>query len=247
MGKNNLTNSLVSIIMPAFNAAKFIHYSIEGVLNQSYKNIELIICDDFSTDNTREVVSQYAAKDQRIRLILNDENIGIAGARNNCISAASGEIIAFCDADDVWRSDKLDLQITKIFEGNYSIVSSNCDLIDELGSIVGSRIYPEIITPRMLRFRNFIVNSSAIYRRSAHDFPFCKIKHEDYLFWLNLSRNKSIFCYQEPLVAYRVHADNFTHNKFKSFCWQYFVWRKRGESALVIPLLFLFNLLSRLR
>lgn len=233
--------------MPAFNASKFISLSIQGVLDQSYGSFELIICDDCSDDDTREVVARYASIDHRIRLMVNDENIGIAGARNKCISGAKGDIVAFCDADDVWREDKLELQVTKLYAGNYSIVSSNCQLIDESGGSLGYRTYPEIVTPKMLRFRNFVINSSAIYRRQVEDRPFSGIKHEDYLFWLELAETTSVFCCQEPLVAYRIHADNFTRNKFKSFFWQYVVWRRRGESLLIIPVLFFLNLISRIR
>lgn len=237
--------NLVSIIMPAYNASKFISLSIQSVLDQSYDKFELIICDDCSNDDTRDVVTQYARVDGRIKLIVNDENIGIAGTRNRCISHASGDIIAFCDADDTWREDKLELQVTKLCAGNYSIVSSNCNLIDEFGGHLGSRVCPEIITPKIMRFRNFIINSSAIYRRQAHDLPFYHVKHEDYLFWLHISNNTSTYCCQDPLVDYRIHGNNFTRNKFKSFFWQYFVWRRRGESLLMIPVLFFLNLLSR--
>ena len=239
-----MKKQLVSVIMPAFNASAFISDSIDSILKQSYKNLELIICDDCSSDETLDLASQFSKYDNRINLISNSTTLGIAQSRNRCISIAKGEIIAFCDSDDVWQNDKLELQVKKLLSEDYSVISSNCYIIDASGKKIGKRIYPKIITKKMMRFRNFIINSSAIFKKEDIDIIFEEIKHEDYLYWLNIVK-KNVYCFQQPLINYRVHESNFTNNKIKSLIWHYYVWRKKGESLFIIPILFFLNLISR--
>ena len=102
-------NDLVSIIMPSYNTGKYIKKSIESIQNQNYKNWELIIIDDCSTDNTDEVVK--AINDKRIKYIKNDKNYGAAVSRNKALKEAKGRWIAFLDSDDLWVPEKLQKQI----------------------------------------------------------------------------------------------------------------------------------------
>lgn len=102
---------LVSIIMPSYNST-YISESIDSILAQSYENWELLITDDCSTDNTRDIVAEYAAKDPRIKLFKLKQNYGAGVARNNSIEQARGRFIAFCDSDDMWLPEKLEKQIS---------------------------------------------------------------------------------------------------------------------------------------
>lgn len=104
-------NDLVSIIMPSYNTAKYISAAIESILNQTYENWELIIVDDCSTDNTDEILTEYAKKDSRIRYYKNEKNSGAAVARNRALRQAKGKWVAFLDSDDLWEKDKLEKQI----------------------------------------------------------------------------------------------------------------------------------------
>ena len=103
---------LVSIIMPAYNCVDYIAESIRSVQNQSYRNWELIVADDNSTDGTVDTVRSMAADDNRIHLLETDINLGPAAARNRAINAAQGDYIAFLDSDDIWYPDKLSRQIS---------------------------------------------------------------------------------------------------------------------------------------
>ena len=105
-------NELVSIIMPSYNTAKFISKTIESVLEQTYKNWELLIVDDCSTDNTDEIVSKY--DDDRIIYLKNKKNSGAAVSRNKALKNAKGKWIAFLDSDDLWYPTKLEEQIKYI-------------------------------------------------------------------------------------------------------------------------------------
>jgi len=97
---------LVSIMMPAYNAGKYIRRAIESVLVQTYENWELIIVDDCSTDNTYEIAASY--KDRRIRIFRNDVNIGPGPSRNEAIKNSRGEWLAYLDADDIWLPERLE-------------------------------------------------------------------------------------------------------------------------------------------
>lgn len=125
-------NELVSIIMPSYNTAKFISKTIESVLEQTYKNWELLIVDDCSTDNTDEIVSKY--DDDRIIYLKNKKNSGAAVSRNKALKNAKGKWIAFLDSDDLWYPTKLEEQIKYMKKNKYSfsweheIISSASDL-----------------------------------------------------------------------------------------------------------------------
>ena len=102
---------MVSIITPSHNASKFISECINSVLLQTYKDWEMIIVDDLSDDNSVEIIKSFSEKDSRIKLIELDKNGGPAKARNRAIKESKGDFIAFLDADDLWREDKLEKQL----------------------------------------------------------------------------------------------------------------------------------------
>ena len=104
---------LVSIIMPSYNSSKYIAKTIDSIINQSYTNWELLITDDCSTDNTCEIIKEYTAYNQRIKLFTFLENKGAGVARNKSIKEAKGRYIAFCDSDDRWKPEKLEVNPEK--------------------------------------------------------------------------------------------------------------------------------------
>lgn len=106
-----MKKSLVSIIMGAYNCEKTIRNCIESVLNQSYLDWELIICDDASTDNTYAILAEYANMDNRIRILKNNENMRLAASLNRCLKEARGKYVARVDADDEYTYDKLEKQV----------------------------------------------------------------------------------------------------------------------------------------
>ena len=106
-----MEQSLVSIIMPAYNSARFIGRSIEAIISQTYPDWELLITDDCSVDDTVSRVTRYCEADNRVKLFVLQENSGPGVARNNSIANARGRFIAFCDSDDIWLPEKLERQI----------------------------------------------------------------------------------------------------------------------------------------
>lgn len=108
---------LVSIIMPSYNTAQYIKNSIDSILAQTYKNWELLIVDDCSTDNTDEIVARF--NDSRITYVKNEKNSGAAISRNRALKMAKGKWIAFLDSDDLWTPDKLEKQLAFMVANNY--------------------------------------------------------------------------------------------------------------------------------
>ena len=123
---------LVSVIIPAYNIEKYVAETIESVLNQTYKNWEIVITDDCSTDRTIDVIEKYASRDARIHLWKLDKNSGAAAARNNSIKQARGRYIAFLDGDDWWYPTKLEKQIQFMEENGYEFTFTDFEYADSM-------------------------------------------------------------------------------------------------------------------
>ncbi len=128
---------VVSIIIPAYNASRFIAETINSVLDQTVKNIELIIVDDGSADGQNEIIEKIISDDKRARLV-SQRNSGVSVARNKGIELSHGQYLAFLDADDVWLPDNLAMKIEKFALHDYGLVHSNGEVIDENGILSGT-------------------------------------------------------------------------------------------------------------
>ena len=122
---------LVSIITPVYNGEKNINYTIDSVLNQTLDDFEMIIVDDISTDDTKQVVKEYAKKDKRVKFYTLPKKGGASAARNFAIKKAKGRYIAFLDGDDLWQCDKLEKQIRFMKENDIAFSYTDYEYIDE--------------------------------------------------------------------------------------------------------------------
>lgn len=139
-----MNSPLVSVLMPAYNAEKYIGEAIESILNQSYKNLELIIIDDCSIDNTWNVIQEYSKKDKRIQLVKNRNNLKLSKTLNKGINLARGIFIARMDADDVSLPKRLELQVNYLLKNTeVGIVGGVMEITDINGCITGKREYPK--------------------------------------------------------------------------------------------------------
>jgi teichuronic acid biosynthesis glycosyltransferase TuaG len=219
----NIKDNLVSVIMPAYNAGKFIAESIACVQNQTFSNWELVIVDDGSTDNTAEVVKSFLT-DTRIRYIY-QENAKAGKARNNAIRSSTGTFLAFLDADDIWPADKLEKQmalfanpkIDLIFTNGYSFSSTINEPVDNMNTIVGD-INMENSLPLFLE-RNQIPNLSVVVKKSAVEAVGLLSEApeiiEDYHLWLKLMlAGYQFYGMKEKLFYYRIHAAQTTANDY---------------------------------
>lgn len=209
-----MENSLVSIIMPSYNTAKYISESINSVIEQTYKNWELIIVDDCSTDNTDEVVAQY--DDPRIIYLKNEKNSGAAVSRNKALRAAKGEWIAFLDSDDLWEPTKLEKQLKFMIDNDYKFSCTGRDEIDEnsnsLGRITTS---PKHITSFGMYLYCWVGCLAVMYHSPTVGLiQIADIKkNNDYAMWLKVIKKCDCYCFDEVLAHYRVREKSISHDK----------------------------------
>ena len=208
---------LVSVIMPTFNASKYLAGSIESILSQTYTNLELLITDDCSTDDTRNILKEFSERDKRVKVKYLKENSGPGVARNRSIERAKGRYIAFCDCDDRWMPDKLERQIAHMRKHDCALCSSSYLICDENDKITGVNISPSHVTLGMLKRDNKIGCLTAIYdiKRLGHKFYMPAIrKRQDWALFLNILKECQIcFCVKEPLAYYRQRDNSVSSNK----------------------------------
>ena len=204
---------LISVIIPTYNRAHLIKRSAESVLNQTYKNIELIIVDDGSTDNTKEVIDSI--KDERI-VYIKQENQGCCAARNKGIDVAKGKYIAFQDSDDVWLSDKLEKQIKKAIETNADVVF--CKLVVQ-GNLrkkffPTSKIFKEGFVPKDILPFNIGAQTLLIKAKVLKQYKFNTqlLTFEDFELLIRIQKRHSIYCIDEGLANYFIQQDSLTNN-----------------------------------
>ena len=156
---------LVSIITPTFNSEKYISETIKSIQAQSYRNWELLITDDCSTDNTVEIIQKIIRADHRIKLLTLKQNSGAGIARNQSIKIAGGKFIAFCDSDDQWLPEKLAAQISFMLKNDLMFTYSSYYTVDVSGNRKGMIKAPSELTYSMLLRNNYVGCLTAIYNK----------------------------------------------------------------------------------
>ena len=213
-------NSLVSIITPSYNSAKFIKQCIESVIAQTYTNWEMLIVDDFSRDDSCLVIKELAKKERRIKCFLLDENIGAAKARNVAIRKAKGKYIAFLDSDDLWEPQKLEKQIYFMNQNDISFSFTNYQSISEDGSYV----IDIIEVPMKMAYHDYLKNTIIgcltviIDREKTGNFEMKNIRssHDMALWLLIMRRGFDAYGLDENLARYRIVSTSNTANKWRA-------------------------------
>lgn len=209
-----------SIITPVYNCEKTLYQTLDSILSQTFEDYELVLVNDFSSDDTINIINDYKKKFKQITIINNIKNIGVAESRNIGIKNAAGIYIAFLDGDDIWMPDKLEKQKSLIENTNCDICCTSYDFIDENSQkIKNTYVVPEYIDYEILLKQNYIGCSTAVVKRELLlKNPMDKnYQHEDYALWLKLSRNGAkIIGIKEPLVKYRILNSSRSYNKSKA-------------------------------
>lgn len=225
-----MVDGLVSIITPMYNAQDFVEQAITSVLEQTYKNWEMIIIDDASTDECVEIVRKYAEVDSRIRLIQNLTNAGVAETRNVGIKNARGRYIAFLDCDDIWMDDKIEKQLSAMNRTGTSFCYGMCEVIDYSGkSVKGIRSVPKYIDYKKLLKGNAIPCLTVLVDRNVVDvIEMPDIEHEDYACWLTIFSKYDIVAYgvQSVLARYRIGQKTVSSNKLRAALWTWNIYSK---------------------
>lgn len=221
---------LISIITPTYNCGKFIGETIESVIKQTYENWEMIIVDDCSTDNTKEVVEGYIQKDNRIKYHLLETNSGAAVARTRAMELAQGDYMAFLDSDDLWMSNKLESQLRFMKDNNYNFTCTEYEQIDEQSNLLG-----KIIKVKNKTNYNGVLlscpvgNSTVMYNvREMGKFKVPNIrKRNDDALWLQmLKKEKYIYGMKETLMQYRIRANSISSNKLDLVKYHWYLYRE---------------------
>ncbi len=211
---------LVTVVMPVYNAESFLADAIESVLNQTYRNFELLLIDDCSKDESLHIAKKYEEKDRRVRVLRNRVNQGVAKTRNYGVREAKGEYIALLDSDDVWQQEKLERQLHLLEQENAELAYCSYDFIDEEGrTILRPFLVPKKTDFNRMLYENDIGCSTVVIRSDVfkqHLFnPDCY--HEDYALWMELLQEgvKAVGL-TEVYVHYRKVSGSRSDNKLNA-------------------------------
>ncbi len=239
-------NNLVSVIMPSFNSEKYIGDSIRSVLTQTYKNFELIVVDDSSTDRTIDIIKGF--NDDRIKLFINDTNRGAAFSRNLALKAAKGRFIAFLDSDDKWFENKTELQVDFMISNNYGFTYTNYVVFNEKKKMFTKRISaPGFVSKKMLLNYCFMGCLTVMIDRSIIDIktiPDNVMKRNDYALWLTmLSKDDISVLLDETLAIYTIRDGDSISNisKFRLLKYHYFLFRNTFKYSIIVSLILSIN------
>lgn len=240
-----MENTLVSVIMPTYNAAHWVAESIDSILSQTYSNWELIITDDCSTDNTRDILKTYEQKDQRIKIIYAETNLGAGHTRNKCIEHAQGRYIAFCDSDDRWMPQKLEKQLAFMQEQDCCMAYASYITCNEHGENTGVIIAPKrqnLFQTKCDDKIGFLTCIYDTYKTGGKMYMPVQRKRQDYAYVLQILK-KCQYAYgiQEPLAYYRLHSESISANKWSLIKYEMLTWRTVfGDSKMHAFLFFIF-------
>ena len=225
----------VSIVMPAYNAEVTLQDSINSVLTQTLPEWELLlVVDSKSADCSRALAEKAASNEARIRLITDLPNGGCVFNRNEAISRATGEFIAFLDSDDLWMPEKLEKQVNHMQQTGCNLSYTGYKQMDWNGNLLNHVIQPPSrLTHALLLHDNLLGCLTAMMRRSRHGGErFVEHLHEDYILWLKLLRQEDALGLPEPLAIYRMAAHSRSGNKKRAAAARWSILRKYEKLSL---------------
>jgi glycosyltransferase involved in cell wall biosynthesis len=213
---------LVSVVMSCYNHERYIAQSIESVLNQTAPDLELLITDGGSTDNSPKIVAQYAQKDPRVHASYHQENIGISETINDGLNRVTGRYICFLDSDDLWIPDKLEKQLKILKRDDTKILWSDGEVIDSQGTRTGLLVTKRMGVPaqksgclfepllrELIIFRQSMIFRSDYAKNIRFD-PELRYVN-DHRFMVDLAVDHEFQFMPDTLVLYRVHNSNISN------------------------------------
>jgi len=209
---------LISVIIPTFNCCSTLRSAIESALSQTYKNIEVIVIDDGSSDETPLIITSYINS----IIYIKQENEGVAKARNVGVRYSNGEWIAFLDADDIWDENKLEYQFSKMSDEGKSWSYTDTRFLGGVNSgrldseftkkHTGS-VFDELLTNNFISTSTVLLNKSTFHNAGGFDTTLPAI--EDWELWVRISSKNPISYVDQPLTTYRIHKKSTSRNTRK--------------------------------
>ena len=221
---------MVSVITPSYNSEKYIAETITSVLNQTYENWEMLIVDDASSDNTCAIIEDFIKADSRIKLFKQTKNQGAGVARNIAIEKANGNYIAFLDADDLWKPQKLETQIAFMEKHQIAMSFSSYEMIDERSKLLHKKVnaLPNLNYQKLLK-SNYVGNLTGMYsvqKLGKIYMPNIR-KRQDWALWLKtIEKGGDAMGIPESLALYRVHKTGLSGNKLNLIKHNFNFYRK---------------------
>tara|TARA_B100000963_G_scaffold255276_1_gene223889 strand:+ start:632 stop:1375 length:744 start_codon:yes stop_codon:yes gene_type:complete len=210
---------LVSVIIPFYKKKKYIFETVSSILEQTYDNIEIIIVyDDLEKDDLNFLRKSFS-NNSKIRIIINDRNLGAGLSRNKGITAAKGRYIGFIDADDLWSKEKISKQITFMKKNNFQVSHTSYKIISEEGAILNTRKsryfnnYKNILTSCDIGLSSVLLKKELI----NDDIKFVSLKtKEDFVLWLKILKSGfEIGALEEPLMSWRKTKGSLSSSVFQ--------------------------------
>lgn len=228
---------LVSIIMPTYNSSEALQESIASILNQTYQEWELIVVDDCSGDGTVEILKEQATRDERIITVFLSENHGSGYARNEGISRARGQYIAFLDSDDLWHQEKLFKQLEFMRQEAYGFTFTAYHVFE----VEPTQKRRTVNVPEKINYSQLLKNTIIgcltviIDRERVGDFRMPLLRaRQDTATWLTiLKQQEYAYGLAEPLAYYRVSTDSLSSNKWKMLKKNWHMYREQEGLSLL--------------
>lgn len=211
----------ISVIVPSFNTGRYIKNAIDSALEQTYKNLEIIVVDDGSRDDTRNLLSPYIKRG--LIKYYYQNNAGLSASRNYGINKADGKYIALLDADDLWKTDKLRLQLEAInSKDTLAMVFTDFDVLDDNGLLFNGRCAVNFDDGVVITFKelfnnyNFILPSTVLVKKEVFNkcgfFDTSLEACEDYDMWLRITRAFDVAGINSPLTCIRLRPSSMSSN-----------------------------------
>ncbi|MCI5839511.1 MAG: glycosyltransferase family 2 protein [Peptoniphilaceae bacterium] len=214
-----MNNDLVSVITPVYNAKKDIAKTIDSVLSQTYKNFEMILVDDYSTESSDEIIEEYMKKDERIKYIKLKKNSGAAVARNTAIDNAKGRFIAFIDSDDIWKREKLQNQIEFMKKNDIDFSFTSYRYVkngknEKIAHAVEKIDYNGLLKNTLIGCSTVIID---IKKLGKFHMPNVRRGQDFATRLMILKKIPYAYGIDEVYTYYKVGDDSLSHNKVKAF------------------------------
>ena len=220
---------LISVIIPYYKKKEYIISSINSVLNQTYKNLEIIIIYDDPNKEDLNLLKKIKKKDKRIKIYINKKNLGAGRSRNKGIKLSKGIFVAFLDSDDLWKKNKLKKQIFFMKKNGIDASHTSYTIINSNNKIIGSRNAKDMSYKLLLKSCD-IGLSTVILKKEiiTNKIKFANIKtKEDYVLWLKITlNNNKIFALKDNLTKWRKLEDSLSSSKLQKIYDGYLVYRK---------------------
>jgi teichuronic acid biosynthesis glycosyltransferase TuaG len=239
------SKNLISIIIPYYKKKKYFQETIKSISNQSYKNYEVIVIYDDTCLNELRFIKKNLKKIKKKKIIINNKNYGVGPSRNRGIIQAKGTYIAFCDADDVWKKNKLNTQLRFMLKNNLEISHTNYFIINEKSKIIGKfNVSKKIDYNKLLKSCDIGLSTVMVKKELLYKNKFDKLKtKEDYLLWLKIIK-KVLFIYgiNQYLSSWRKNKNSLSSSTAQKLLDAYTLYKSHLEYNFIFSILFTLRL-----